>query len=204
MLHFVCMCVYICVCTYMCAHTYIHISPPSFFTHSSIGGHLHHFHVLAIINNATIVTKSKLALLAAWETNKSRRWDVEARNMTSFSHLPHIWSTKEPCIQALTRWSYWDISLPSSRSPSFPNKVKRPFYSCKYLLEWQDSGRGGVLISFFYNLQVQKSYEQRHFSLTGREGQGSLRWAIMLMITKGASLWLRWLRICLQCSRNKG
>ena len=48
--------------------------------------------------------------------------------------------------------------------------------------------QGGVLISFFYNLQVQKSYEQRHFSLPGREGQGSLRWAIMLMITKGASL----------------
>ena len=144
-----------CVYTYM--FVYIRTSPHNFFTHSSIAGHLHHFHVLAIINNAAIVTKSKLALLAAWETNKSRRWGVEVRNMTLFSHLSHIWSIKEPGIQALPWWSFWDISVPSSRSASFPNKVKRPFNSCKYLLEWQASGRGMCYFVSSHNLQVKRA-----------------------------------------------
>ena len=35
----------------------------------------------------------------------------------------HLWSIKEPGIQTLTRQLFWDISLPSSRSSSFPDKV---------------------------------------------------------------------------------
>ena len=32
-------------------------------------------------------------------------------------------SVKEPDIHTLTRWLFWDISLPSSQSAIFPNKV---------------------------------------------------------------------------------
>ena len=38
-------------------------------------------------------------------------------------HLPHLWSMKEPGIQTPTRWLYGDISLPSSLSAGFLNKV---------------------------------------------------------------------------------
>ena len=38
-------------------------------------------------------------------------------------HHPHLWSIKEPGIQTHIRWLFHDISLPSSWSASFLNKV---------------------------------------------------------------------------------
>ena len=38
-------------------------------------------------------------------------------------HRPHLWSIKEPGIQTHIRWLFHDISLPSSWSASFLNKV---------------------------------------------------------------------------------
>ena len=40
-----------------------------------------------------------------------------------FPHLPHLRSIKEPGIQTLTRWLFWDVSLLSSQSAGFLNKV---------------------------------------------------------------------------------
>ena len=38
-------------------------------------------------------------------------------------HHPSLWLCKEPAIQIPTRWLLWDISLPSSWSEGFLNKV---------------------------------------------------------------------------------
>ena len=42
--------IYVCVCVY--THTHTHI----FFIHSSVDGHIGCFHVLAIVNSATVNT----------------------------------------------------------------------------------------------------------------------------------------------------
>ena len=42
---------------------------------------------------------------------------------TLFPHLPHLRSIKEPGIQTLTRCLFWDVSLLSSQSAGFLNKV---------------------------------------------------------------------------------
>ena len=39
------------------------------------------------------------------------------------SSLPPLCAIKETGIQTPIRWLFWDFSLPSSRSASFPNKV---------------------------------------------------------------------------------
>ena len=40
-----------------------------------------------------------------------------------FLTSPHLCSIKEPGIQILIRWLFWDVSLPSSQSARFPSKV---------------------------------------------------------------------------------
>ena len=54
----------------------------------------------------------------------SRRYLQELNDLlTLFPNLPHLWSINEPGIQALTRKLFWHVSLPSSRSASFLNKL---------------------------------------------------------------------------------
>ena len=45
------------------------------------------------------------------------------KDLFTLFHLPHLWSMKEPGIQTPTRWLFADISLPSSLSAGFLNKV---------------------------------------------------------------------------------
>ena len=53
--------------------------------------------------------------------------EIFARWMAFFTLFPcphpKLWSTKELGIQTPIRWLFWDISLPSSWSAGFPNKV---------------------------------------------------------------------------------
>ena len=58
------------------------------------------------------------------KTCPSRRYLQELNCFfTLFPHLLPSLIYKKPGIQALTRWLFWDISLPSSRSLSSLNKV---------------------------------------------------------------------------------
>ena len=53
-------------------------------------------------------------------------WETFARLnglLLCFLTAPYLWFTKEPGIQTRVRWLFWDISLPSSWSEGFLNKV---------------------------------------------------------------------------------
>ena len=45
------------------------------------------------------------------------------KDLFTLFYLPHLWSMKEPGIQTLTRWLFGNISLPSSLSAGFLNKL---------------------------------------------------------------------------------
>ena len=45
-------------------------------------------------------------------------------------------SIKEPSFQTPIRWLFWDISLPSSQSVSFSNKVVIPSFNTWFLIYW--------------------------------------------------------------------
>ena len=62
-------------------------------------------------------------------TSPSQDWpfqEIFARLMAFLLYFlisPHLCSIKEPVIQILIGWLFWDISLPSSWSAGFPNEV---------------------------------------------------------------------------------
>ena len=53
--------------------------------------------------------------------------------LLSFLTFPHLGSIKGPEIQTATRLLFWDISLPSSRSACFPNKIVFPASATRLL-----------------------------------------------------------------------
>ena len=69
--------------------------------------------------------------------------EIVVRLMVFFTlhpHFPHRCSIKEPGIQTLIRWLFWDISLPSSGSAGFLNKViflaSTPHLSVNWPVVW--------------------------------------------------------------------
>ena len=116
--------------------------------------------------------------------NKSQRWDIEARDMILFRQPVdqedgRLLSLK---ITILLRPGY-QVLLWIRGGGRWGNKVIGPFNSCKYLLEWQASGRGSMFVSFFLQSTGGQGYEQSQVNLTVRQmGQDSLRQDIMYAI----------------------